>query len=126
MEGRNSVGLNPAQEKAIELIMAGRHYKDVAEEVGVSVTTVGNWRSNKNFAKALNKQKLGAAKAAQGVMAASATYAAQRIIEMIDDKEATRTQLAAAVKVYESAIGSTIEEFEARIQVLEDSITRQI
>jgi len=122
----NSAGLTSAQLSAIDQILEGRHYKDIAEDVGVHINTLTKWRCNKNFSAELNKKRKQATKEAQAVMTSNASYAAQRIIEMINDKEVSRTQLTAAIKVYDSAVGSTIAEFEERLEVLEETITRQV
>lgn len=65
-------------------------------------------------------------KNAQNVFANKAEYAAKRIVAMIDDKETTRIQFAAAVKVFESASQTSIEDFEKRIEELETAITREV
>ena len=123
---RNSAGLSPGQLKAIEMIVEGRTYKEIIEEVGISKTSLAKWRTNKNFVKELSKNRKKATKAAQDMAATNASYALQRIVEIIDDKDATRTQLAAAVKVYEYGTGTTIQEFEERIEKLEEMVTRQV
>lgn len=123
---RNSAGLSPGQLKAIEMIVEGRSYKEVCDEVGISKSGLAKWRCNKNFIKELSKNRKQATKEAQNMAATNASYALQRIIEIIDDPEATRTQLAAAVKVYEYGTGATIQEFEERIGKLEEMVTRQV
>jgi transposase-like protein len=123
---RNSVGLSPGQLTAIDLIVAGQTYKSIAEQVGVHYNTLAKWRMNKNFVKELNKSRKEAIKGAQAIMATNASYAAERIIQIMDDPEATRTQLAAARLVYEYGIGTSVEEFEERMEKLEESITRQV
>lgn len=123
---RNSAGLSPGQLKAIEMIVEGQSYKEVCEEVGISKSGLAKWRCNKNFVKELSKNRKQATKEAQNMAATNASYALQRIVEIIDDPEATRTQLAAAVKVYEYGTGTTIQEFEERIEKLEEMVTRQV
>ncbi len=74
----------------------------------------------------MSRQQKDMAKTAQNVFAGKAVYAAKRIIEMIDDKETTRIQFAAAVKVFEVSTQASIESFEKRIEELEEAITREV
>ncbi len=74
----------------------------------------------------MSRQRKEMSKNAQNVFANKAEYAAKRIVAMIDDKETTRIQFAAAVKVFESASQTSIEDFEKRIEELETAITREV
>jgi transposase len=118
--------LTEPQLKAIGLLLEGNTNNDVSKVLDVHYNTISNWKKNEVFMAEMSRQRKEMSKNAQNVFANKAEYAAKRIVAMIDDKETTRIQFAAAVKVFESASQTSIEDFEKRIEELETAITREV
>lgn len=123
---RDSAGLTQAQHRAIELILEGEHYNAIAKELDIHVDTLKKWRSQKQFARHLAKLRTQAVKTAQAIAQSNASYAMQRIAEIMDDPDSTPTQLRAARAIVEFAHAPTIEAFEERIEKLEEAITKAV
>ncbi len=118
--------LSEPQLKCIGFLLEGRTHQDISGEIGVHYNTITNWKKNDLFKGEMARQRKELAKNAQNVFANKAEYAAKRIVEMIDEPDTNRIQFAAAVKVYDSASQISIEDFEKRIEELEEAITREV
>ena len=120
------VDLNEQQKKAIELMIDGElKYKEIAAEVGVEYQTLRKWRMKPEFIKELASLRREASSEAQSKLMAKANHAADKMISMIDDKDATRIQFQAAKAVLEMALQSGFIEFEERLQQLEDALSER-
>ncbi len=108
------------------MLIAGIPNTEIAQELRVHFNTITNWKKNDVFKEEMRSQRKELCRTAQNVIANKAEYAARRICEMIDEADTTRIQFAAAVKVYETAIQTSIEDFENRIEELEQAITREV
>ena len=120
------MALTDKQSRAVELLILGTTVVKVAKEMEVSEQTLHKWKKKPEFVEALTQAKKEAIKKAQLVFSVKAEYAAKRLVEMIDDKDATTVQFKAATFVYSSAIGGTIEDFEERLLQIEESVTREV
>lgn len=119
--------LTPEQLRMLELVLADeKSNKEIADELGIHINTFYQRKNKKIFQEALKDQYKEGIRSAQAVFAGKAAYAAKRIAEMIDDPEATRVQFQAACKVYDSAVGITIDDFEDRLIAIEESVTREV
>lgn len=112
--------LSPQQHQAIVRILEGASNKEIAEELEVHYETVLRWRRQKMFARELAKEADKVSETAMKIMQANMTHATQRMIEMIDDPKATRTQLTAAMAVVKIVLESKeIEKLNAELRELE-------
>lgn len=118
--------LNPDQLKMLSLILEGKNNLEIAKELDIHINTFYQRRAKDVFQEALRESYKDAVSTAQGIFSQKAAWAAKRIIEMVDDPEATRVQFQAACKVYDSAVGVTIEDFEDRLLAVEESVTREV
>lgn len=118
--------LNDEQIRMLALVLEGKTYVQIADEMGVHINTVYQRKNKEDFKAALKERYQEAVGQAQRVFSTKAAWAAQKIVDMVDDPEATRVQFQAACKVYDSAVGVTIEEFEDRLIEIEDSVTREV
>lgn len=119
-------GLTEKQQSAINLIIAGSYYKDIAQQLDVHENTLKKWRAQKLFANELNKRKKEVMKTAHGVLMASATKAAQQLVELMDAAKPDRNKLSLLWRIYEEGKTAAIEDYEERIEKLEDTINTQV
>lgn len=119
-------GLTGKQLAAIDMIIAGVYHKDIAEQLGVHVNTMKKWRAQKLFAAELNKRKKEVMKTAHGVLMANATKAVQQLVELMDEKKPDRNKIALLWKIYEEGKTSAIEDYEDRIERLEEAVSTQV
>lgn len=118
--------LKPEQVDLLERVLRGETYKQIASDLGIHINTLYKRKERPEFQEALKEAQRAGIMQAQAVFTNKAAWAAKKIVEMVDDPEATRVQFQAACKVYDSAVGITVEEFEDRIIALEESITREV
>ncbi len=118
--------LTEAQVKAIDLMVEGKKsFKEIATECGVAYQTVRSWRIKPIFVSELAARRREATVEAQSRLMAKANYAADKLIGMMDDKNATRIQFQAAKAVLDMALASGFIEFEERLQTLEDALAER-
>lgn len=108
------------------MLLEGKPQTEIALQLGVHFNTIGNWKKNEAYKEELSRQRKEMTKSAYNIFAGKAEYAARRIVEMIDDKEVNRIQFSAACKVFDTATATSVEDFEKRIEELEDKITREV
>lgn len=118
--------LSDEQIEMLGYVLEGKTWVEISEKMNVHINTVYKRKNKEAFQVALKEKQKEGVRQAQAVFANKAAWAAQKIINMVDDPEATRVQFQAACKVYDSAVGITVEDFEDRIIALEESITREV
>jgi hypothetical protein len=114
------------QAQLVEMLSKGMKMQEIADVLGVHINTVTNRKKSPIVQSALKEVRKEAVRMAQNLMGNKATWAAQKIIDMVDDPDATRVQYQAACKVYDAGIGITVEDFEERLEKLEESVTREV
>ena len=120
------VELSEQQMKAIELMIDGdKNYKQIASECEVAYQTIRKWRMQAEFIRELASRRREAMSEAQAKLMAKANYAAQRMIDMMDDEKSTRIQFQAAKAVLEMALQSGFIEFEERLEILEEALAER-
>lgn len=118
--------LSNEQHKAIELLLEGSTNDEIATELSVHVETVRKWRRSKVFARFFSKERGKAVETAKAILQSNATHAAQKLVEMIDDKDITRNQFNAAMKVLEMSFQFTeLDDLKDRIRQLEIGVNRE-
>ena len=118
--------LEPEKLEMLAYTLEGMTWKDMSEKMGVHINTIYKRKNSDDFQAALKEKHRECVRQAQNVFANKAAWAAQKIIDMVDDPETTRVQFQAATFVYEAGVGITIEEFEDRLIDIEESITREV
>jgi uncharacterized protein YjcR len=119
-------GLTEKQQLAINMIIAGVYATEIAEKLDVHVNTIKKWRAQKLFAAEVNKRKKEVMKTAHGVLMASATKAAQQLVELMDTDKPDRNKIALLWRIYEEGKTTSIEDYEERIEKLEEAIETKI
>lgn len=88
--------LTPQQIKAVSKIVAmdvtGDTYQDVADSIGINITTLYNWRKKNAFRKELNKQ-------AQAIADSYLTEAFKTVNEIMNDPKAQKRDRLEASKI---------------------------
>lgn len=118
--------LKPEQLEMLELVLEGKTWVEISEIMNLHINTVYKRKNKEDFQAALKEKRRDGIRQAQAVFANKAAWAAKRIIEMVDDPEATRVQFQAATFVYQAGVGITIEEFAERLEEVEASVTREV
>lgn len=120
------VELNDQHLKAIELMIDGdKNYKQIAAELKIEYQTLRKWRTQPEFIKELAARRRESMSEAQAKLMAKANHAADKLIAMMDDKDATRIQFQAAKVILEMGLASGFIEFEERLQALEDALAER-
>lgn len=91
--------LTAQQHEAIAMILEGMTSQEIANNLGVHYETVCRWRRQKVFARWLAREAQRVSETSLAILQANVTHATQRLVEMIDDKEAKPTQYNAAMSV---------------------------
>lgn len=118
--------LTDDQIQLIEWIAEGKPCKEMAEIWGCHINTITARKKHPAVVAALRDARRAGVNRAQAVFMNKAAWAAQKIVDMVDDPEATRVQFQAACKVYDSSVGTSVEDMEERIIALEEQITREV
>lgn len=118
--------LTEDQCKLIEDLLAGKTVREIADELGIHYNTVLQRKKKPLVKKALQDLRKEYMVSAQNKFVAKASWAAQKIIDMVDDPNATRVQFQAACKIYDVGVSIGIEELEERVIALEEQVTREV
>lgn len=125
--GSRQAALSPKQHKALRMLLNGKGNTEVADELGVHVDTVLNWRRSRTFAKIYRKEINAATKVAMSILQANASHAAQTLVQMIDNKEFTKGQYNACKSVLDYSLQfASLEELQKEVEELKNRSTRII
>ena len=124
-------GLTPSQLRAAEYLSLGFAPKVAASKVGVTLTTVSNWRKLKAFTDAIKFLREGGAdrviaelhdlKSAEEILETAAVRAAERVTEIMETADSDQTQLRAAESVLDRTGRHRKTEVHKHIVLVETS-----
>lgn len=115
--------LTPVQNRALNLLAAGRTEKEVAAKTGVSARTISRWKTNKNFKSLLSSATAAVYDMAVAELVAGSQIAAQKLKEIIDDPEVPSKNKISAINVLLNHASKAKESLlEQRLERLEENL----
>ena len=119
---KNTPGLSPRQQAALPILASSPTIAHAARISKVGRRTLHRWLQDPEFQEELAKLQRQAADLAKGHLQSLTLQAALRLGEALDDpKPEVRFRAARAVLSYSARFGE-IQELQAQVQALEDSI----
>ncbi len=116
--------LTPKQQEAVALLVAGKTFTAIAEDLGITRQALYEWRQIDTFRKAVRSLQSDAMAGAIGILKVGAQAAARRLVQTTDDGEAlTAPRVPAARGVLEFAFRAVeVEELAEKLRALEERL----